>query len=50
LANSAQARKRARQGEVRRQHNASRRSMFRTYVKKVLKLIEAGDKEAATNA
>ena len=50
MANSAQARKRARQAEVRRQHNASRRSMFRTYVKKVLKLIEAGDKEAATNA
>jgi len=50
LANSAQARKRARQAEVRRQHNASRRSMFRTYVKKVLKLIAAGDKEAATSA
>jgi len=50
LANSAQARKRARQAEVRRQHNASRRSTFRTYVKKVLKLIAAGDKEAATSA
>jgi small subunit ribosomal protein S20 len=50
LANSAQARKRARQAEVRRQHNASRRSMFRTYVKKVLKMIEAGDKEAASAA
>ena len=50
MANSAQARKRARQAEVRRQHNASRRSMFRTYVKKVLKLIAAGDKEAAASA
>jgi len=50
LANSAQARKRARQAEVRRQHNASRRSMFRTYVKKVLKMIAAGDKEAASAA
>jgi small subunit ribosomal protein S20 len=50
LANSAQARKRARQAEVRRQHNASRRSTFRTYVKKVLKMIAAGDKEAASVA
>jgi small subunit ribosomal protein S20 len=50
LANSAQARKRARQAEKRRQHNASRRSTMRTYVKNVLKAIDAGDKEAATQA
>lgn len=50
MANSAQARKRARQAEVRRQANTSQRSTFRTYVKKVLKLIAAGDKEAASTA
>jgi small subunit ribosomal protein S20 len=50
LANSAQARKRARQAEKRRQHNASRRSTMRTYVKNVLKAIDAGDREAAMQA
>ena len=50
MANSAQARKRARQAERRRQHNASRRSTMRTYTKNVLKAIEAGDKEAALSA
>ncbi|SFN78657.1 small subunit ribosomal protein S20 [Formivibrio citricus] len=47
MANSAQARKRARQAEAARQHNAGQRSAFRTAVKKVLKAIEAGDKAAA---
>ena len=47
MANSAQARKRARQGETRRQHNASLRSMLRTAIKKVRKAVEAGDKAAA---
>jgi len=50
LANSVQARKRARQAEQRRQHNASRRSRLRTYIKNVLKAAESGDKEAATEA
>ena len=50
MANSAQARKRARQAEKRRQQNASRRSTMRTYMKNVLKAIEAGDKEAASSA
>ena len=50
MANSAQARKRARQAEVRRQRNASQRSMMRTYIKKVIKAIEAGDLEAARSA
>jgi small subunit ribosomal protein S20 len=50
VANSAQARKRVRQAEKRRQHNAGRRSMMRTYVKKVLSAIEAGDKEGANTA
>jgi small subunit ribosomal protein S20 len=47
MANSAQARKRARQSEVRRKHNASLRSSLRTAIKKVRKAIDAGDKAAA---
>ncbi len=47
MANTASARKRARQAEKRRRHNASRRSMMRTYIKKVIKAVEAGDKETA---
>jgi small subunit ribosomal protein S20 len=50
LANSAQARKRARQAETRRQHNMGRRSMLRTSIKKVVNAIDEGDKEAATSA
>jgi small subunit ribosomal protein S20 len=50
LANSAQARKRARQGEVRRRHNASFRSMVRTYLKKVIAAIQTGDYDKATVA
>ena len=50
MANSPQARKRARQAEKRRQHNASRRSTMRTEVKKVLNAIAAGDKSGAEEA
>jgi len=50
LANSPQAEKRARQAEKRRQHNAARRSMMRTYIKKVIKAIRSGDKAAASEA
>jgi small subunit ribosomal protein S20 len=50
LANSAQAKKRARQALVRREHNTAQRSAMRTSVKKVLKAIQAGDKDAATAA
>jgi small subunit ribosomal protein S20 len=50
VANSAQARKRARQAEKRRQHNMALRSRMRTYVKKVQAAIGAGDKEAAQEA
>jgi len=49
MANTASARKRARQSEKRRQHNASLRSEFRTAVKNVKKAIEAGDKAQAKN-
>jgi small subunit ribosomal protein S20 len=47
MANSAQARKRARQAEKQREHNMSLRSELRTAVKKVMKAIDAGDKAAA---
>ncbi|HEB98565.1 MAG TPA: 30S ribosomal protein S20 [Thiotrichales bacterium] len=50
MANSAQARKRARQAEKRRRHNASMRSRLRTHIKKVVKAIEAGDAEGARSA
>ncbi len=48
MANSAQARKRARQADVARQHNASLKSTLRTAVKKVKKALATGDKSAAT--
>lgn len=47
MANIASARKRARQAEHRRQHNASLRSELRSAVKDVRKAIDAGDKTAA---
>lgn len=50
MANTAQAKKRARQAEKRRAHNGARRSLMRTQVKKVLKAVEARDKDAATAA
>lgn len=50
LANSPQARKRARQAEVRRQRNAAQRSTLRTFIKKVIKAIRSEDKEAAIQA
>ena len=50
MANTAQSRKRARQAEKHRQRNASYRSMFRTFIKKVIAAVEAGDKEQAQTA
>lgn len=47
MANTAQARKRARQAETTRQRNASQKSALRTAVKKVKKAIATGDKAAA---
>jgi small subunit ribosomal protein S20 len=47
MANSAQARKRARQNEKQRQHNTSLRSTLRTAIKKVRKAVDAGDKTVA---
>ena len=50
MANTAQARKRARQGEKRRQHNASLRSTMRTTIKKVLFAVESGKQDEAQQA
>lgn len=50
MANIKSAIKRARQNVKLRQHNASARSMFRTYIKNVLKAVEAGDQEVARTA
>ncbi|GHT95414.1 30S ribosomal protein S20 [Betaproteobacteria bacterium] len=49
MANSAQARKRARQAVQQRAHNASQRSSLRTAIKRVRQAIATGDKVAAQN-
>lgn len=50
MANTKQARKRARQTVARNLHLASQRSQYRTAIKKVRKLVAAGDKAAAQEA
>ncbi len=50
MANIKSAIKRARQNVKLRQHNASARSMYRTFIKNVLKAVEAGDKTLAQAA
>ncbi|WOJ92010.1 30S ribosomal protein S20 [Congregibacter variabilis] len=50
MANSPQARKRARQSEKRRSHNASLRSLVRTNIKNVLAAVKSGDAEQAQAA
>ena len=50
MANSPQARKRARQGEKRRRNSASQRSMVRTYIKRVNAALEASDYASARAA
>ena len=50
MANSAQARKRARQSEKRRIQNASQRSMVRTYIKRVDAALDSQDAAAAGTA
>ena len=50
MANTAQARKRARQAVKQRAHNMSLRSKLRTAVKGVRKAVAAGDKVAAQAA
>ena len=50
MANTPQAKKRARQNERRFEVNKARRSRVRTYLRKVEEAIESGDKAAATAA
>jgi small subunit ribosomal protein S20 len=50
VANSASSKKRARQNEKRRRHNASQRSMVRTFIKKVNAKIEGGNYDEAQSA
>jgi small subunit ribosomal protein S20 len=50
LANIASAKKRAIQSEKHRVHNASLRSRLRTFIKKVILAVEAGDVEQAQAA
>ncbi|MCG3200227.1 MAG: 30S ribosomal protein S20 [Gammaproteobacteria bacterium] len=50
MANIKSAKKRARQAEARRAHNASRRSALRTCIKNVIKAIDGKDKVAAEAA
>ena len=50
MANSPQAKKRARQAEKRRTHNASLRSLVRTKIKHVVAAIGTGDAEQAKAA
>jgi len=50
MANTAQAKKRARQAENNRIRNAGQRSHLRTFIKKVIAAIESGDVEQAKTA
>ena len=50
MANIQSAKKRARQAIKRRAHNVTMRSRVRTAVRRVVKTIEAGDKDAAKAA
>ncbi|MCF2905940.1 30S ribosomal protein S20 [Octadecabacter sp. CECT 8868] len=50
MANTPQAKKRARQNEARFQVNKARRSRIRTFLRRAEEAIESGDKEAATAA
>ena len=50
MANTPSARKRARQSDKRRRHNATLRSMSRTAIKKVVTAIATGDAAIARSA
>ncbi|MFZ2170440.1 MAG: 30S ribosomal protein S20 [Methylococcaceae bacterium] len=50
MANTPQAKKRAKQAEKSRIRNAGQRSNLRTFVKKVIAAVNAGDKEKAQAA
>lgn len=50
MANTAQAKKRARQAEQHRQLNVSQRTLVRTRIKNVVKALGGGDKTEAERA
>ena len=50
MANSPQARKRARQNDKRRAHKASIRSLVRTKIKQVIAAVDTGDADNARAA
>ena len=50
MANTPQAKKRARQNERRAEINKARRSRIRTFLRAVEEAIESGDKDAANTA
>ncbi|MCB1828085.1 MAG: 30S ribosomal protein S20 [Coxiellaceae bacterium] len=50
MANTRQAKKRVIQAEKSRQHNQGLRTKFRTFVKRVVNAIAAGDKASAQAA
>jgi small subunit ribosomal protein S20 len=50
MANTAQAKKRARQAEIRRILKAGQRSNLRTFIKKVNAAVESGNQENAQAA
>ncbi|MCK5121063.1 MAG: 30S ribosomal protein S20 [Methylococcales bacterium] len=50
MANTAQAKKRARQAEKSRIRNAGQRSNMRTFIKKVIAAVDSGDKASAQEA
>ena len=50
MANTPQARKRARQSEKHRLHNASQKSAMRTFIKNVRKALGLGDLSSAQAA
>lgn len=50
MANTAQAKKRARQAEKNRVRNAGQRSNMRTFIKKLIAAIDSGNKEQAQTA
>lgn len=50
MANTSQAKKRARQAEKRRQHNMGQRSMVRTAIKHAVIAMQSGDKTRAAES
>lgn len=50
MANSPQARKRARQADTHHKRNVAARSRFRSAIKKVVHAVQAGEKAAAEAA